>query len=364
MLAHYYHGAGLTAEVASLLPSSMRTQVRWFQPMRRLLPFTVPKRHQDHVFLAMLKRFDTFIARKLEASPCAAVIAYERSALETFTAAKRVGAACILDAASLHHTAQSNWFPKSNSEQVSRRKDAEIELADLIITCSALARDSYLAAGIPAHKLRTIPLGTDLQLFSASRRQANDGPIRFCNAGLIDAKKGVDILVDACRQLRAARIGAFHVDIAGNASIADPRLVDNVRSVATITSRMPQHELAKFYSRADVFVMPSRFDSFGMVVPEAMACGLPVIVTENVGSKDLVTHGVNGWIIPAGDASALADRMAWCVNNPQAVRAMGPAARAAAAGRSWNAYRGEVSAAVADFLAVFRPAQNAHARAG
>ena len=103
MLAHYYHGAGLTAEVASLLPSSMRTQVRWFQPMRRLLPFTVPKRHQDHVFLAMLKRFDTFIARKLEASPCAAVIAYERSALETFTAAKRVGAACILDAASLHH---------------------------------------------------------------------------------------------------------------------------------------------------------------------------------------------------------------------------------------------------------------------
>jgi glycosyltransferase involved in cell wall biosynthesis len=111
-------------------------------------------------------------------------------------------------------------------------------------------------------------------------------------------------------------------------------------------------DLPKFFALADVFVLPSRIDSFGMVVSEALACGLPVIVTENVGAKDLVCEGVSGWIIPPANADALTQRMMWCAANPNAVRAMVPAARASAEARSWQAYRREVAAIVGEVVRV------------
>ena len=72
---------------------------------------------------------------------------------------------------------------------------------------------------------------------------------------------------------------------------------------------MSHDRLAAEMPRPDVLVVPSFFDSFGMVVAEAMACGLPVVVTQNVGAKEMISPGVNGLIVPAGDAGALADAM-------------------------------------------------------
>ena len=75
-------------------------------------------------------------------------------------------------------------------------------------------------------------------------------------------------------------------------------------------------------------MLPSRNDSFGMVVPEALASGTPVLVSDRVGApRTWSTEGKNGWIVPVDDAGALADRMAWCAGRPGAVRAMRPACR-------------------------------------
>ena len=68
--------------------------------------------------------------------------------------------------------------------------------------------------------------------------------------------------------------------------------------------------LERYYRAADIFIMLSAFDTFGMVVLEAMAAGLPVIVSPNVGAKDLVEEGINGFILPTPqDADAAADRI-------------------------------------------------------
>src|SRR5262249_32477458 len=83
---------------------------------------------------------------------------------------------------------------------------------------------------------------------------------------------------------------------------------------------------------------PSRNDSYAMVVPEALACGVPVLVSDMVGAKTLVTPGRDGWIVPAGDGEALARQMAWCVAHRDAVRGMREACRAAAAAATWPAY--------------------------
>lgn len=326
----------------------------WCQQVRRastrLFPHTVAARPVH----AAMSLFDWQVGRTLPRLGCRAVVAYETSAQATFVAAKSLGMYCILDAANLHHSVQSQWVPEANTAAIAKLKAREIELADLILTCSTLARDSYISAGVPAEKVYSVPLGVDLKLFDPSRLPLNvdqhTEPIVFCNAGILDRRKGIDLIASACRSVRA-RGYSFEFRIIGNAAVAEPELIRSLRAVATIGGRLPQVALPEFYRSADVFVLPSRFDSFGMVVTEALACGLPVIVTENVGAKDLVEEGVNGWVIPANDADSLADRMAWCAANPQAVRAMAVAARASAEGCNWTRYHRVALKVLAPLLA-------------
>jgi glycosyltransferase involved in cell wall biosynthesis len=99
-----------------------------------------------------------------------------------------------------------------------------------------------------------------------------------------------------------------------------------------------QPELVNHYRDADCLVLPSRFDSFGMVVAEALACGLPVIVSDMVGAKSLVVEGENGWIVPVGDVEALARRMRWCVEHRPALAEMRINAARSAQRASWPHY--------------------------
>ena len=98
--------------------------------------------------------------------------------------------------------------------------------------------------------------------------------------------------------------------------------------------------------QTDVLVLPSRPDSFGRVVGEAMATGLPTLVSEHVGAKEVLTEGENGWVVPAEDAGALAEQMRWCVEHPGEVAAMQAPAVTAAQDYTWAAYRERVTTAL------------------
>ena len=111
-----------------------------------------------------------------------------------------------------------------------------------------------------------------------------------------------------------------------------------------------QDALPGEYRAADCLVLPSRHDSFGMVVPEALACGLPAVVSSEVGAKTLVQNGVSGWIVPAGDVQALEERIEWCVDNIDKVRSMSTHARLAAEQAGWATYRKRVHDVFAHFL--------------
>jgi glycosyltransferase involved in cell wall biosynthesis len=106
----------------------------------------------------------------------------------------------------------------------------------------------------------------------------------------------------------------------------------------SLIGRLPHAQLARELDAHDVLVLPSRVDSFGMVVAESMACGLPVIVTENVGAKELVSVGENGLIVPVGDSDALADAMEWFIRNRSRVPEMSIAARKTAELYDWSYY--------------------------
>ena len=90
--------------------------------------------------------------------------------------------------------------------------------------------------------------------------------------------------------------------------------------------------------KADVFVFPSLFEGFGLVLLEAMAAGLPVITTQNTGGPDVIEEGKEGFIVPAGSVKALRSKIRWMIENRERVVEMGRQAHARAEELTWGVY--------------------------
>jgi glycosyltransferase involved in cell wall biosynthesis len=362
MLAGYWAGVPAVAEQAARAPASLRRRfsryapvpldprrVRWFPwtpALRRTGDALLPPGGAARIDLLACRLFDHWAAARLPRHGVDAVIACEISALATFRAARRLGIATILDAASVHHAAQDRFGttdPPGLHRRITRIKDREIALADQVLTVSDLARDTYLAAGVPADRVHTVMLGADLELFAPgpaggapAGRDGDDGFLfLFCGATI--RRKGIDLLLAAFDRVAGA-MPAVRLRVVGprgeQAGLLDGRAGERI----AVAGPVGQPALAAELRRADCLLLPSLHDSFGMVVVEALACGLPVVVSDMVGAKDLVTPGRNGWIVPAGDAAALADQMAWCVRNRETVRGMREECRRSVAAAAWPAY--------------------------
>jgi glycosyltransferase involved in cell wall biosynthesis len=108
---------------------------------------------------------------------------------------------------------------------------------------------------------------------------------------------------------------------------------------AKVVGHMPQSELKTRMSRSHVMVLPSVEDGFGVVLSQAMACGCPVIGTENTGAPDVVTPGADGFIVPVRDADALTERLQFMADHPDERAAMGQRALTKVRGFSgWHTY--------------------------
>lgn len=273
-----------------------------------------------------------------------AVVCYENAALHTFRAAKEKGITAILDAASVHHAWQDAVYEPVESAdahaRINVRKDKEIALADHVLTVSELARESYVAGGVPDEQVTAVPMGADLTDFTPPKplRASSDERFTFLFVGHAGRRKGTDTLLSASRRLYEADV-THRIVFAGDGEdgVFDdaPPTVDRLGYLGTDELVLAMHE-------ADVLVLASQHDSFGRVVVEAMATGLPVLLSEHVGAKQVVTEGVNGWVVQADDEKALAEQMRWGVEHPEQVVAMQEPATEAAQDYTWEAYRKRV----------------------
>ncbi len=346
MLAGYWSGvpaSGLRRYAPVPLERRLTRWFPWTPALRRAGPWA------DY---AACRLFDRWAARGLRRSGAGAVIACEISALSTFREAHRRGIATLLDAPSIHHAAQDRLHGTTDSPSLHRRivavKDEEIALAGHILTVSELARETYLEAGVPPEKVHAVPLGADLELFSPDGAPKT-GDLVFLFSGATIHRKGFDLLLEAFDRVRAAN-PAVRLRLAGPRGDAAHRLDRRGTEGIDVLGPLPQPALAVELRRADVLVLPSRNDSYGMVVAEALASGTPVLVSGMVGSKDLVSEGKTGWIVPVGDAEALAERMAWCAGHPAAVRALSGDCRRAAEAATWPAYHQRLAELLREIL--------------
>jgi glycosyltransferase involved in cell wall biosynthesis len=314
----------------------------WPEILTRVVASTLGQKAGSHVDHLALDFFDRCAARQVLKDEPRIVVGFENSCYWTFLAAQSVNARRVLDAASVHHGAQ----PVSDSEfpftrrRVDSRKDAEIALADDIVVLSSYAKQSYLDAGVAPEKISLIPPGAHLPRGSSEPLSGRLDEVRYVFAGNVKMGKGVDLLLTAFSELHVEGKRLF---IAGG--LAEPGVLPNpLPKGVEYVGKLTRTALASLYATADIFVLPSRADGFGIAVAEAMSLGLPVIVSSAVGAKDYITHGVNGWIFDSGDATALEFAMREAADRRNSWRAMGVEARHAVAGLNWETYAERIQA--------------------
>ena len=150
--------------------------------------------------------FDLWAATHIRRRRFDVVVGYEMCAVETFKAARSVGARCILDAAACHYAEQDReLLPETHKFSRAEirlrwRKRTELELADLIVCCSELARQSYLAAGISACRIVVNSPGVDVDLFRPDDAASRTGPTKFVVVGTASRTKGFDVLLEAFKR--------------------------------------------------------------------------------------------------------------------------------------------------------------------
>jgi D-inositol-3-phosphate glycosyltransferase len=207
-----------------------------------------------------------------------------------------------------------------------------MDSAQLIVASSPADRAHMVwHYGADPDKIAVVPCGVDLNLFrplpqtSARRRLDLSSRRIILFVGRIQPIKGLDGLFKAlalliktsktpAEDLRLLIIGG---DLDNGENVDDGELKKlkhltsqlGLDSMVTFLGAQPQHMLPYFYSAADVCVLPSRYESFGMVALESMACGTPVIASRVGGLNYTVRDGQTGYLIPEGDAVVLADRM-------------------------------------------------------
>jgi glycosyltransferase involved in cell wall biosynthesis len=218
------------------------------------------------------------------------------------------------------------------------------------VAISSRLTRNYLHAGLPADRLCVIANGIDVSRFHPPSKDERDaarlalGGLRddvrwILFVGFFSREKAPDVLFDAWLRLReaggpptglllvGATEGAYHEVDASLAAEIRKRAADRgVTELVRFTGAIPDVERA--YHAADVFVMPSTREAFGLVLVEAMASGLPVVATRIEGVTDeILDDGTTGWLVPAGDEDALARALANILADPAEAKAMGLRAR-------------------------------------
>jgi glycosyltransferase involved in cell wall biosynthesis len=163
-------------------------------------------------------------------------------------------------------------------------------------------------------------------------------PFRVLFVGRITQAKGISYLIKAFGKLGISRSELVLLGriVGSNAPWRDERRVRHVPHV-------PRWMLPDHYRAAHVFVLPSLIEGFPLTALEAMACGIPPIVSEHTFAHDVITDGVNGYVVPIRDSDAIAERLEHLQRYPDARRAMGAAARRTAEELSWVAFGSRVA---------------------
>jgi glycosyltransferase involved in cell wall biosynthesis len=296
-----------------------RIALRDFQLLRRYTPIRFSRGWTSHLKGEL---FDRKVASRLR-EPHEQFMGFAGKALHSFRRARAVGFGQIEFVATNSHVdnlmrlhrraARESGIDDGWLNEAQRRKTLrEYETADVIYVHSRYVWASFVEGGVPEHKLRRMIL-TAHQRFQPALRRPDDGVFRIVCIGRMEATKGVPLLLDAFARLP---IPSVELTLVGGWSTRAMRRLIQQAMARDPRIRMAPGDPLPVLHRADVLVHPTYEDGFAYAPYEALACGVPVIVTHDTGMKEYVEEGVNGYVVPTGDADALVERLAHVARHP------------------------------------------------
>jgi glycosyltransferase involved in cell wall biosynthesis len=305
------------------------------------------KTNLDKAQLSLEKDHDHFTATQIRKIDPDIVIGYEISSAETFSIARKKKKITVLDLAQIHFldvleiahrfNEMGHILENPHLSEINARKQKEYELADYIITLSSFARESLMGRVIDPKKIYQVHLGFDVKMFTPKLAYGKEGPLKLMICGTDLKRKGLMLLLKVFAGL-VQKEYLLELSIVG--PLKETREImkgyEQLKNIY-VFDFLTQEELVKKYQEADVFVFPSYLDSWAMTVLESMACGTPVIITENTGSKDAVNKG-GGIIIPVGDPVALKEAILGFYLDRNRIEASGRIAQQVARNFSWENY--------------------------
>ncbi len=335
--------AALTRE-AGVLPDLLAAAIARLHA----LPPAARHRWTNRLYMSVREAVAQAACSHVSQAQC--VVAYEGFALPAFKAAQADGqCATVLNYPVAHHRHRRRVRLEENEREPGfavtwpdfddwpdgheERLDEEIRLADAVLVGSSYASDSFVAEGIARAKMRVVPYGVDLQTFSAPENPVSTGRFTAIYAGQLTQRKGLSYLLRGYRKF--ARRGTQLQLVGSLVGSAQP--LQPFADMFEHTPHQTRPALAAMYRAADVFVFPTLIEGMPLVVLEAMACGLPVIVTAN-GPADIVRDGIDGFIIPERNEDALCERLEYLYHRPELRAEMGRQAARRALEFSWSAY--------------------------
>ncbi len=283
--------------------------VRWSPSWRNHLS----NEAYDRALAAMLPANGTaymgFVGKALRTFQAAQSIGYDR--LELIAANSHVDNVAVQHKQAAEHTGMHDtWL--NGAQQ--RKTHAEYDRADAIYVFSEYARQSFLEAGVAASKLIRIQ-SQPAPRFQPPETRPDEGAFHVVYVGRLDATKGLPLLIDAFAQW--PHPNARLTLVGGWSTSAMRRYMQAALRADSRITVAPGDPLPALHT-ADVFVHPSFEDGFGYAPAEALACGVPVIVTEDTGMAEYITDGVNGYVVPTGDTDALIKRLDAMATHPLA----------------------------------------------
>lgn len=236
-------------------------------------------------------------------------------------------------------------------EDVHKRKWMEwvthyvLRNTDYFTSDANVTRDKALAYGMNPERTVVIPWGVDLEHFakkeesdalSLSKGKKDDGFILFCNRAW-EPRYGVDVLARAFVKVARGRDDVRLILLGGGSQGVSIRKIlqgGGVEEYVTFGGQISQTDLPRWYHMADLYISPSHVDGSSVSLMEALACGLPCLVSDIPANKEWVIENENGWLFRDGDAEHLAEKILAAMNQRENLPEIGRASRSEAEKRA------------------------------
>ena len=303
----------------------------------------------DRIWRGLDEFGSNYLKQNHERLKIQAIYAYEDCAERLFEAGRELGIRRIYDLPIAYwETAQHllreearrypDWEPTlggtRDSEEKLARKTRELDLAETVICPSSFVLDSLPEKARQEKFCVLAPFGSPPQVHESYGSRRTHEKVRFLFAGALTQRKGLADLFAAMKMLNSEQaelvvMGSPILPMRFYRKEYDGFVYEPPRAHAAVLHLMRS---------CDVLVLPSIVEGRALVQQEAMACGLPLIVTRNAGGEDLIVEGQTGFLVPAGQPAAIAEKIEWFIENRGKLPGMSAAARSKAAELTWLAY--------------------------